>query len=46
MRKTLQRVPLETGNRWATYALIAWVAFIAGWAGHAMTKPLYCWWAA
>lgn len=46
MRKQLQRIPLETGNRWALYALVAWVAFVSGWTGHALAKPLVCFWAA
>lgn len=46
IRKRLQNIPLETGNRWAVYALIAWVSFVAGWVSVKIFVPAFCWYAA
>lgn len=34
IRKTLQAVPLDTGNRWAAYVLFGIVGSFAGWILH------------
>ena len=34
MRRALQKVTLDTGNRWAYYALAAWLGFVIGWVMH------------
>lgn len=45
MRNMLQKTPLETGNRWAIYALIALACFVVGWIAHSLSSPLVCGWA-
>ncbi len=46
MRKPLERVSLQTGNRIAWIAVGLFVAFVAGWIAHAASKPIYCFFAA